>query len=296
SFCFVQGETDRDVLKEKCETLISFGKRYMSLNPVIIISDLFSFYQACNVVTELYDSMRKLRYYSGKIFYQDQLQKETVDTSPSLNESQILWYFKKRDSAGYSEYLSSILENCNGSEQTLDHLRRELINIYINHFRDDGMSSNTIFMDPNIIALDEKSTTSTKAFMNYAEGLFNLQQIKLQEQIDSEDIIIRAKRYIDENYHENIDRNDVAAVAFVTPNYLSKLFKSSMNINLREYINQLRIEEAKRLLLSTSMSVSEIASYVGYFNISYFSTVFHKIVGVSPFDWRTEGGNENETK
>ena len=158
------------------------------------------------------------------------------------------------------------------------------------------MSSNTIFMDPNIIALDEKSTTSTKAFMNYAEGLFSLQQIKLQEQIDSEDIIIRAKRYIDENYHENIDRNDVAAVAFVTPNYLSKLFKSSMNMNLREYINQLRIEEAKRLLLSTSMSVSEIASYVGYFNISYFSTVFHKIVGVSPFDWRTEGGNENETK
>ena len=296
SFCFVQGETDRDVLKEKCETLISFGKRYMSLNPVIIISDLFSFYQASNVVTELYDSMRKLRYYSGKIFYEDQLQKETVDTSPSLNESQILWYFKKRDSAGYSEYLSSILENCNGSEQTLDHLRRELINIYINHFRDNGMSSNTIFMDPNIIALDEKSTTGTKAFMNYAEGLFNLQQIKLQEQIDSEDIIIRAKRYIDENYHENIDRNDVAAVAFVTPNYLSKLFKSSMNMNLREYINQLRIEEAKRLLLSTSMSVSEIASYVGYFNISYFSTVFHKIVGVSPFDWRTEGGNENETK
>ena len=55
-------------------------------------------------------------------------------------------------------------------------------------------------------------------------------------------------------------------------------------------------EEAKRLLLSTSMSVSEIASYVGYFNISYFSTVFHKIVGVSPFDWRNEGGNEHEAK
>ena len=67
-------------------------------------------------------------------------------------------------------------------------------------------------------------------------------------------------------------------------------------MNLREYINQLRIEEAKRLLLSTSMSISEIASYVGYFNISYFSTVFHKLVGVSPFDWRNDEGSENEDK
>ena len=90
------------------------------------------------------------------------------------------------------------------------------------------------------------------------------------------------------------DRNDVAAVTFVTPNYLSKLFKNSMNMNLREYINQLRIEEAKRLLLSTSLSVSEIASNVGYYNISYFSTVFHKIVGVSPYDWRNQKGEDDE--
>jgi YesN/AraC family two-component response regulator len=282
----VQGETDRDVLKEKCETLISFGKRYMSLNPVIIISDLFSFYQASNVVTELYDSMRKLRYYSGKIFYQDQLQKETVDTSPSLNESQILWYFKKRDSAGYSEYLSSILENCNGSEQTLDHLRRELINIYINHFRDNGMSSNTIFMDPNIIALDEKSTTGTKAFMNYAEGLFNLQQIKLQEQIDSEDIIIRAKRYIDENYHENIDRNDVAAVAFVTPNYLSKLFKKEMKCTVSEYIRNEKVEEACWLLSYTDKSSIEIATDLSFSSHSYFISVFKKVKKVTPKEYR----------
>ena len=110
---------------------------------------------------------------------------------------------------------------------------------------------------------------------------------------DSENIIIRAKKFLDDNYRENIDRDDVAEVAFVTPNYLSKLFRNNMGMNLREYINQLRIEESKRLLLSTNMSVSEIASYVGYYNISYFSTVFHKLVGVSPAEWRTNG-EENQ--
>ncbi len=152
------------------------------------------------------------------------------------------------------------------------------------------MSSNIIFMDQTILSLDEKAISSKSALLDYAMGLFDLQQVKLQENIDSEDIMVRVQKYIQDNYRDNIDRNDVAAVAFVTPNYLSKLFKSHMNMNLREYINQLRVEEAKRLLLSTPMSVSEIASYVGYYNISYFSTIFHKLVGVSPFDWRSEKG------
>ena len=158
------------------------------------------------------------------------------------------------------------------------------------------MSSNQIFMNPEVMAADEKATSSRKNLEEYANLLFSIQQSKLQEAIDSEDIIVRARKFIEENFRENIDRNDVAAVTFVTPNYLSKIFKNKMNMNLREYINQLRIEEAKRLLISTSMSISEIASNVGYYNISYFSTVFHKLVGVSPFDWRNNGESEDEAQ
>ena len=64
-------------------------------------------------------------------------------------------------------------------------------------------------------------------------------------------------------------------------------------MNLREYINKIRIDEAKRLLLTTNLAVSEVAGMVGYDNISYFSTVFRKHTGMSPVDWRTaaEGGS-----
>ncbi|MBQ1509000.1 MAG: helix-turn-helix transcriptional regulator, partial [Erysipelotrichaceae bacterium] len=240
-----------------------------------------------------YEEMRKIRYFSGKIFFSNQ-EIEYGDDPVRLSENQILWYLKKRDEEGYREYIRNRIANLNDTEENLDRFRKELINIFVTHFRDNGMSSNIIFMDPDIISLDEKATTGRKALMDYADGLFKVQQAKLREAVDSEDIIARAKKYIDENYRENIDRNNVAAVTFVTPNYLSKLFKNSTNMNLREYINQLRVEEAKRLLLSTSMSVSEIASYVGYYNISYFSTVFHKIVGVSPFDWRNRKGESGD--
>ncbi|MBO4358217.1 MAG: helix-turn-helix domain-containing protein [Erysipelotrichaceae bacterium] len=294
--CFIPGEMKDKELQERCEKLIGFSDRYMSLVPVALISEPFRFYETGNVVCRLYDEMRKIRYFSGKIFFMNE-EIKVDDLDPiRLNENQLLWYLKKRDESGYSEYISSRIESLNDTPENLDRFRKELVNVFITYFRDNGMSSNIIFMDPSIMSLDEKATSSRKGLMNYAMSLFRIQQDKLREYVDSEDIIARAKKYIDENYRENIDRNDVAAVTFVTPNYLSKLFKNNMNMNLREYINQLRVEEAKRLLLSTSMSVSEIASNVGYYNISYFSTVFHKLVGVSPFDWRNQKGKEDETE
>ena len=295
-FCFVPAEMSDEALKERCEKLISFSENYMSIDPVILISQSFPFYETADVVCDLYERMRKIRYYSGHIFFEDQ----QIDALPSekieLNENQILWYLKKRDEAGYNEYIASLLEGMDGTREELDGLRKELINVFVTHFRDNGMRSNAIFMDPRVKLADQNACLSKNNMAEYARVLFSLQQSEVQSVLDSEDIIVRAKKYIDENFRENIDRNDVASVTFVTPNYLSKLFKNSMNMNLREYINQLRIEEAKRLLLSTAMSVSEIASYVGYYNISYFSTVFHKIVGVSPFDWRNQKEGSDEIK
>lgn len=290
SFCFVEGGMEDEVLRERSEKLIRFCQDYMSLDPVVLISRTFRFYETADVVCDLYEQMRKIRYYSGKIYFEGEEIEHPSNGDVGLNENQILWCLKKRDEAGYDEYIASLLDNMNCTGEELERFRRELINVFVTHFRDNGMSSNTVFMDERVKNADKKACQGKSGMLEYAKILFDLQQSEVQDALDSEDIIVKAKKYIDDNFRENIDRNDVAAVTFVTPNYLSKLFKNNMNMNLREYINQLRIEEAKRLLLSTPMSVSEIASYVGYYNISYFSTVFHKIVGVSPFDWRNQKG------
>ena len=130
--------------------------------------------------------------------------------------------------------------------------------------------------------------------LRFAETLYSTVEEQLQQLQDSADIIARVEGYIREHFRENISRNDVAAIVYITPNYLSKLFRSKMGMNLREYINQIRIEEARRLRLTTSLSVSEIAGRVGYDNISYFSTVFRKLVGMSPVDWRNSKREDGE--
>lgn len=99
-------------------------------------------------------------------------------------------------------------------------------------------------------------------------------------------IIDKAKNYIHENYKEDITRKDVAASVFLTPDYLAKMFKAQTGIAVKDYINDHRIEKAKSLLRNSDISISMIASEVGFDNFSYFSTVFKKITGVSPVSFR----------
>ncbi len=93
--------------------------------------------------------------------------------------------------------------------------------------------------------------------------LHAIRAVDLRDVNDGENIIINAKQYIAEHFREDIDRNDVASMTYITPNYLSKKFRDETGMNLREYINQLRIDEAKRLLLSTNMTISEVSSEIG---------------------------------
>jgi two-component system response regulator YesN len=60
------------------------------------------------------------------------------------------------------------------------------------------------------------------------------------------------------------------------------MFKSEMNMTLSEYITQVRMQEAKRLITATDEKLSLIAEKVGYSDVSYFSNVFKKYYGNSP--------------
>ncbi|HYX51573.1 MAG TPA: helix-turn-helix transcriptional regulator, partial [Ktedonobacteraceae bacterium] len=70
------------------------------------------------------------------------------------------------------------------------------------------------------------------------------------------------------------------------PSYLSRVFKKEMGITLTDYINKLRIEEAKYMLDHRNISVSEAALSVGFNDPNYFSKVFTKLEHMAPHDYR----------
>lgn len=106
-----------------------------------------------------------------------------------------------------------------------------------------------------------------------------------QEQKIAEPIRL-AQEYIKENCARQLSLDEVAAQAFVSPGYLSALFKEQTGQNFTDYITEIRIEKAKLLLRSRQNTVNDVAEQVGYGDAKYFSRVFRKVVGVNPADYR----------
>ena len=108
------------------------------------------------------------------------------------------------------------------------------------------------------------------------------------EKSDKGKIIIT---YMAENYHKpDLSVKEVATVAEIPQNSVSKLLKDNLDKTFKGYLNELRFREAKRLLLSTENTISEIAYAVGFNSPNSFNRVFKMLEGSSPSEFRN---NEN---
>lgn len=107
----------------------------------------------------------------------------------------------------------------------------------------------------------------------------------LQRQRVSEPVRV-AQEYVRAHIDRQISLDEVAARAFVSPGYFCTLFKERTGQNFSDYIIEMRVEEAKRLLRQTTHSINEVAELVGYSDARHFSKVFQKNVGVKPTAYR----------
>ena len=95
-----------------------------------------------------------------------------------------------------------------------------------------------------------------------------------------------AVEYLENNYSEPITLNDVAAKLYVSTYYLSRMFKKEINKNFVDYLNEIRINKAKELLLDVRYKTYEVADAIGISDPHYFSKLFKKYVGITPTEYR----------
>jgi two-component system response regulator YesN len=79
---------------------------------------------------------------------------------------------------------------------------------------------------------------------------------------------------------------DIADIEGFNSSYFSTLFKKVTGVTFSEYLRGIRMDEAKRLLKETNLSVAVICGDVGYNDIKHFSTSFKKATGVKPSEYR----------
>lgn len=112
----------------------------------------------------------------------------------------------------------------------------------------------------------------------------------LTGQIDREsknikDDILKVKKYMEDHYDETITLKKMAEFIYISPPYLSFMFKEIVGVNFNEFLINVRIENAKILLEDSDYKVYEVCAMVGYNDKKYFSDLFKKHTGYLPKDW-----------
>ncbi|KKM09368.1 hypothetical protein SY88_19210 [Clostridiales bacterium PH28_bin88] len=98
--------------------------------------------------------------------------------------------------------------------------------------------------------------------------------------------IEEAARFVEENYQQDLSLEEVSRYVFLSPSHFSRLFKQVKGCNFSEFLTQVRMKEARRLLLATDCSVAEVATRIGYRDARYFGQVFKKNEGCTPASFR----------
>ena len=99
-------------------------------------------------------------------------------------------------------------------------------------------------------------------------------------------LIVRAKEYIDLNYRKKFTLTEMASALYISPNYLSDLFKKHTGMKFSDYLLEVRMEKSKEYLLDIHYKVGDISALVGFSDARYFSSTFRKRYGMSPLEFR----------
>ena len=104
------------------------------------------------------------------------------------------------------------------------------------------------------------------------------------------------RTYLEQNLTRDLDMNEVARAASLSPFYLTRIFKARYGVPPYRYLIGLRITHASELLRDSSLTVTQICHRSGFNSLSHFITTFRRHVGMSPsqyrrmIDWQQDAG------
>ncbi|WP_170287683.1 helix-turn-helix domain-containing protein [Aquibacillus halophilus] len=128
--------------------------------------------------------------------------------------------------------------------------------------------------------LDDIRSLAKDVLYTYAEKVKQVKDERFSR------TITLCRDYIFRHIYEEISHDDIANKVDLNPKYLSRLFKKEVGMTVNEYIQQAKIDEAKKLLAYSKTPISEICSLLNYNDQSYFTKVFKKGVGITPKQYR----------
>lgn len=173
------------------------------------------------------------------------------------------------------------------------HMENEAVSLFSIFLKKSNLSISDIFnllcgkigdsyhMNPSkyISAAENSDAGCIEAFKSFIDDYYILSK-------DKNDLIIKIKAYISQNYMNNISLEVLSKVVYMHPAYLSHFFKQETGINFSDYLFDVRMLNATKLLSENKYKINEISRLVGYNNYRYFLKQFKKYTSYTPHAYR----------
>ena len=291
-------ETHRDKARQMAERLIQVLKQYFNIPVAIGISNLFqgypqlaqAYYECCRAVQQsLYTGSQAVFFTEGDLKVADNLERSAAAAAAAAVREKLPRALEAHDLEAIRAVFQGLVALLDAQQATRsqaldlcfqivfviggsalgDEALREILG-YQNSWYESILTLNTL---PEI----------TNWLTSLEQGLCRC--LSRNEEQKNHRLIARAKKYIQEHYEEEISLNEVAAALNISHGYFSTIFKQYTGTYFTDYVNQLKIDQAKKLLRETDYKIYEISNMLGYQNAYYFSKVFKKITGMTPSEF-----------
>jgi two-component system response regulator YesN len=290
NFITVSKGKSQDDLRERCNRLIEMCNQYFKGTITCGISNPYDIMELSRVETEMEQYFGYKVSHFGKVFLESEVELPEDSKIQIIDLDKLVDLVEKKEKANILHYLKTIFEELSAYKNLNRHslylMQQEIVQVVYADLMKEGIQATKLFYDDLSIKMANQAVESTIDMIRWVNYLLGKTFDYEEEVAKSATIIDKINDFIHEHYGEEITRNEIAGEFFLTPSYLAKLYKKKTGINIKDYINEYRIEKAKELLKSGECNVGDVAEKVGFDNFSYFSTLFKKITGVSPKEYR----------
>ena len=234
----------------------------------------------------------KLKYGCGSILFWDQGLTEHKYYYPLQMEEHILNYLELRDKNGIAETVRSLVDELRDKKEfTCDNMMQvfnQLIgNTVVRYLMNSNINMVHIFgSDFNIykeLASKETLDDIQKWLIEIYGTIIEYCRDTGQSAVNNYDIIMK---FIQKNYKKNIGISEIAEHVGLSYSHVRKIFRDETGYNIVDYINNLRINEAKDMLAYSDKNIKDIACIIGYNNDQSFTRAFKKLEGITPGEYR----------
>jgi YesN/AraC family two-component response regulator len=229
---------------------------------------------------------------AGSVMYwQDDEENSRKYMDSESSERRILNFLDAGDLNGILKELQVI--RCQiGSAENISYdnimfIYHQLLGATIKHLRENHISTGRMIMGKGNIYTLLASMDTLDELEAYLHGFFQEIVQDLDRGTREANHGERIIQYLQDHYREEIVLKDMSHDFGISYSYMRKIVYDLTGKSMIDYLNQLRIEKAKELLLDTDLTIKQIAAEVGYFNVQSFNRFFRKYEGMPPSSYKT---------